>query len=272
MSVPTVFANQVVPEATIKFPVVVAIFAISITFWGYLKVMVLGKLELTSKIVSELVVKVYAVAVAFNDPTVIVVVTKGWVFVKVTVPVADDTEIPVPATAERTPLFVRVTFPVRAPPPTSPVPAMTWVELETLVLNVTQSADDRYPLTLAVEVGCDHVQVPDDDAIAMPEAPLVAKVPPNDITPVTLLKSIGATAESDEVVIFVLKVVQSAEERNPDWDADEVAIVKVQVFEDEVIVSPVAPLVARVIAPCFALKVVQSAEERNPDWDAVEVA
>ena len=43
---------------------------------------------------------------------------------------------------------------------------------------------------------------------------------------------------------LLLKVVQSAAERNPACVADEVAIVNVQVAEEEEIVRPVVPLVA----------------------------
>ena len=40
---------------------------------------------------------------------------------------------------------VRVTFPVKAPPPVKLAPAMTCVELETLLLNIVQSAEERNP-------------------------------------------------------------------------------------------------------------------------------
>jgi len=40
---------------------------------------------------------------------------------------------------------LRVTFPVKAPPPVKLVPAMTCVELETLLLNVVQSVEERNP-------------------------------------------------------------------------------------------------------------------------------
>ncbi len=48
-----------------------------------------------------------------------------------------------------------------------------------LALNVVQSEDERKPLTLAVEVGCENVHVPEEDAIRMFEGPDVAKLPVN---------------------------------------------------------------------------------------------
>ena len=49
-----------------------------------------------------------------------------------------------------------VTFPVKAPPPVKLVPAITWVEEETLLLKIVQSAADKKPLTALVEVGIDN--------------------------------------------------------------------------------------------------------------------
>ena len=56
---------------------------------------------------------------------VVVVLKLGAVLIMVMVPVAEETEMPVPDARERTPLLFNVTLPVNAPPPTRPVPAIT---------------------------------------------------------------------------------------------------------------------------------------------------
>lgn len=68
-----------------------------------------------------------------------------------------------------------------------------------------------------------------------------------------------------EVVSLLLKVVKSAADKKPGTEAVEVARVNVHVLVDEVMESPVMPLVASVMDACFALKVVKSAAERKPD-------
>ena len=60
------------------------------------------------------------------------------------------------------------------------------------------------------------------------------------------------------------KVMKSAAERNPAWVADEVAMVKVQVAEEEAMVRPVVPEVAN--AP--ANQIVLSAERSPPPASA----
>ena len=57
-------------------------------------------------------------------------------------------------------------------------------------------------------------------------------------------------AESEVVVIFALKVTQSAACRNPAWAAEEVACVKVMVDPEPLMVFPVVPDVAKVYAVC----------------------
>ncbi len=51
--------------------------------------------------------------------------------------------VPVAAPRERTPALLRVTFPVKAPPPFNPVPASTWVELG--VMPFQNAAEEIYP-------------------------------------------------------------------------------------------------------------------------------
>ena len=65
------------------------------------------------------------VAVKFVPVKPFSVVVAGTEAFTVTVPVAEDIVILLPAVSARTPLFVKVTFPVNEPPPTSPVPTMT---------------------------------------------------------------------------------------------------------------------------------------------------
>lgn len=116
---------------------------------------------------------------------------------------------------------------------------------------------------------------------------------PREKAPVVLLKKIGAVAESDVVVIFASKVANDEDERNPDVPRVAVAILIVQVPDEDAIVIPDELDVAKVsafqivtapVAPetaipvpavveetklepsefCLPLKVVQSAAERNP--------
>ena len=82
----------------------------------------------------------------------------------------------------------------------------------------------------------------------------------------------GAVAEKVEVAALLVNVVQSAEERNPGTAAVAVAMVKVNVFEDDVTERPVRPEVAIENPACLALNVSQSAEERKPFTVAEDVA
>ena len=73
----------------------------------------------------------------------------------VTAPVFPETAIPVPAEVDETKLAPR---------------------LFCFELKVDQSALERYPETDAVDVGCENVQVADEDEMAMPDDPEVPKV------------------------------------------------------------------------------------------------
>ena len=75
----------------------------------------------------------------------------------------------------------------------------------------------------------------------------------------------GAVADNEVVVIFELKVSQSAAVNTPRLAAEAEGILNVHVPEDELMLKSV-PVVEleRVMLFCFVLKVVQSLEERKP--------
>lgn len=73
-------------------------------------------------------------------------------------------------------LSVRVLLAVKSPPPVIPNPAEMVRELVALLAKFAQSAEERNPFCEAVEVACETVHVPEEDAIVMPDAPLVANV------------------------------------------------------------------------------------------------
>ena len=81
-----------------------------------------------------------------------VVVVKGLVFVIVTVPVAEDKEIPVPDSRARTPLLFIVMSLVKAPPPVNPVPAITCVEEEKKCVELAILSFARVPIQTGVKV------------------------------------------------------------------------------------------------------------------------
>jgi len=72
-------------------------------------------------------------------------------------------------------------------------------------------------------------------------------------------------ADNEVVVIFELKVSQSAAVNTPRLAAEAEGILNVHVPEDELMLKSV-PVVEleRVMLFCFVLKVVQSLEERKP--------
>ncbi|MBM3708154.1 MAG: hypothetical protein FJW69_07435 [Actinobacteria bacterium] len=89
----------------------------------------------------------------------------------------------------------------------------------TLLLKVLQSAEDKYPLADALDVAWLHVQVPDDDAIEIPDAPLVANAPANEIvrsadrSPPPVRANPALIVR--EVPTLLLNIVQSAAVRRP---------------------------------------------------------
>ena len=123
-----------------------------------------------------------------------------------------------------------------------------------LLENVRKSAADKYPDTDAVDVGCENVHSPDDDAIVIPDDPDVANVEPFQIVtaPVPPDTTMPVPAVVDDTKLlpreFCLpaNIPKSAAERNPACVADDVAIVKVHSPDDEEMVRPVSPDVANV--------------------------